>query len=159
MPGGESKRDAIAFAARVLLGAIFAAAGILKDASMHSFILTVSAYDIVSIRLVPAFAVAVVSLEISFGFTLTAGFFSRLSAAVLSFLSLIFLIAVVVEITRGNNGACGCFGSVVREKIGLTSTVRDFLLFSIGIWLSTKRTHRWSVDELIKMKSRTGLAD
>ena len=158
MPGGESKRDAIAFAGRVLLGATFAAAGILKAASMHGFILTVSAYDIVPLSLVPAFAIAVVSAEISFGLSLAAGFFSRLSAAVLSFLSLIFLIAVVVEIIRGNNGACGCFGSVVRENIGLTSVARDFFLFSVATWLSTVKTQRWSIDELMKLKSQTGLA-
>ena len=159
MPGGDSRRDAIAFAARVLLGAIFAAAGILKAASMHGFILTVNAYNILPIRLVPAFAVAVVSSEISFGLSLAAGFFSRLSAAVLSFLSLIFLLAVIVEIIRGNNVACGCFGSVVRENIGLTSAAIDLVLLSFGMRLSTIRTHRWSIDELIKTKSQTGLAD
>ena len=132
-PGGFTKLERAAFVSRILLGILFAAAGALKAVSMQDFVLTVTAYGIIPRAYVSVFAATVVSAEISFGLSFTFGFFTRLSAAVLSILSLVFLTAMAIEIVRGSNAECGCFGVMVHEKIGVASALRDSVLLSVSI--------------------------
>jgi uncharacterized membrane protein YphA (DoxX/SURF4 family) len=137
------------------LGLLLAAAGFLKTASLQDFILSVASYGIILEAFVSLFAITVVSAEITFGLSLGLGFFKRLSAAVLSVLLLLFLIATTVEITKCNDAACGCIGTVVREYIGIGSALKGLILLSVGIWLSFSKTHRLTIDGRIETRCRT----
>lgn len=133
MSGEFTKRELAAFLLRILLGAFFAGTGFSKAASLDAFILSIKAYNIIPVSFALAFAIVIVSMEISFGLSLIFGFFTRLSAAVLSILSLVFLTAMAIEIVRGSNAECGCFGVMVHEKIGVASALRDSVLLSVSI--------------------------
>jgi putative oxidoreductase len=148
------RKDILVFLLRILFGASFAVAGILKAISLGAFIISVRSYDIVPQFLVPGFAIMVLSFEIVFGLSLILGLFTRLSSTVLSTLLILFASAAFFEILRGNNTGCGCFGTIIQEKIGTGAVIKDLVLLSLGVWLSFRREYRWSVDSIIGREAR-----
>ncbi len=150
------RKEILAFCLRLLVGVLFASAGFIKTASMPAFVLAVKTYDILPQSFVPWFAIYVAFLEISFGMSLAAGFFTKVSSSILSVLLFLFSAAMVIEIIRGDKSACGCFGTGFQEEIGVVSALRDLLLLSITTWISFQKRHIWSIDQLVETRHETG---
>lgn len=94
-------------------------------------------------KLLPAGAENIVALslpwiEFILGSFLILGFLVRQSAIAVSFLLLVFIVAILVNTLRGVNFSCGCF-SLSLEKTNRTSAIwwiiRDIGLIFSGLTL------------------------
>jgi uncharacterized membrane protein YphA (DoxX/SURF4 family) len=121
---------------QALLGAIFLLAGLLKVGEMSDFIRTVEAFSVVPAPLAPTIAGIVAGVEVICGGALLCGIRQRSAAHVLAFLCLLFSIAIGINLFRGNTIPCGCFGTLIEERISGGVLVRDLLfaatLFRLG---------------------------
>ncbi|MGH9315748.1 MAG: MauE/DoxX family redox-associated membrane protein [Thermoanaerobaculia bacterium] len=98
------------------LGAIFVVAAIPKIADPPAF-----AHMIYNYRLVPGVVVNVMALvlpwvELMAGLALFVGVWKRTATGVTGLLLLVFLVALSVNLARGNPVNCGCFGVHAKEK-------------------------------------------
>lgn len=99
----------IQFSARLILGGVFIYASIDKIAYPKEFAAIVMRYHILPERLAIYFAFFLPWLELFLGVFVILGFFVRESALSLSFLVLIFMIAIMIRSIAGPIGNCGCF--------------------------------------------------
>jgi uncharacterized membrane protein YphA (DoxX/SURF4 family) len=74
-------------------------------------------------------------IELLAGGMLIAGTWKRASAATLTLLMVVFLLAIAQALARGLNINCGCFGSVEARKIGLLALAQDLVLLAMAGWL------------------------
>jgi putative oxidoreductase len=98
--------------ARVLLGAIFIAAGMLKIADPAAFALAIARMQILPKALIGPAAIVLPWVELVSGAALLAlPDWRRASLAVLGSLLGIFTIALIAVLIRGTSAHCGCFGT------------------------------------------------
>lgn len=120
------------------LAAVFALAlpGKLRD--FAAFAATVANYRIVPAGASPAVAAAVVAGELAVvaGLVLPA---SRAAAAGLAMVLLvIFTVAIAVNLLRGRRTIdCGCFRSLIRERLGWSHVARNLLLVAAALQVAT----------------------
>jgi uncharacterized membrane protein YphA (DoxX/SURF4 family) len=118
----------VGLAARVAAGAIWLAAGVAKALDFTAFETQVRAYDVLPGQLVTWVAYGLPLVEIVLGVYLVAGLLTR-PAAVLSCALMAILIAVEAQAwARGLVLDCGCFGTLVQERVGPATVARDAAL-------------------------------
>lgn len=96
--------------ARLLLGGVWIAAGVLKLADPSSAVRAVRAYRILPEAVVPAVGHGLPALEIVVGLLLVVGLGVRLVAAISGLLFLAFVVGIASAWARGLQIDCGCFG-------------------------------------------------
>lgn len=97
------------------------------------------AIDIYNYRLLPDFAVNLLAIilpwiEVFVAVSLISGFFSRGSALIATLLFFTFTVALTVNLIRGLDVSCGCFGSS-DDKINWLYLFRDLSLMAISIFI------------------------
>ena len=138
------------------LALIFLASAIPKLRHPKGFILAVLEYRVLPTRLGWLYARLIPPLELLLALFLLSGIAVRSTAIVLSLLLLSFMIAISINVARGRNLDCHCFGKARRRTIGWGLLIQDGMLLgaSIGLaiisntWL---RPESWSVFRLIGM--------
>ena len=70
-------------------------------------------------------------LEMIGGLFLILGFLTRSSSLVLSATLISFIIAISINIARGTQIDCGCFGA--GEELGWSTLLRDLLMLAMGV--------------------------
>ncbi len=102
--------ELVATVSRLLVGSLLLYAGALKIPEPALFAETIKAYDVLPIETIHAFAVVVPWVEVVSGVLLIAGL--RVRGAALTTLGLLvaFAIAIGVNLYRGADFSCGCFG-------------------------------------------------
>ena len=122
-------------ACRLLLGALFIWAGVEKISTPAAFREIVNAYGMLPISLVNPFAVVVPWIEVIAGLCLVLGFQARSSALLLSGLLVVFGIAIGVNLYRGVELDCGCFGPGGQSDSLGVALIRDIVLLLLGLQL------------------------
>jgi hypothetical protein len=85
-------------------------------------------------------------LEIGIGLAFLAGFMMPLASTTAILLFLSFLAAILINLHRGREIECSCYGIAGTRLIGWGSVVRNLLLISLAIllvWLSSQHTSNW----------------
>jgi uncharacterized membrane protein YphA (DoxX/SURF4 family) len=128
---------------RLIVGAVFIWAGILKILDVLGFAQSIANYRIFPYWLSFFLALALPWLEVICGAFLVFGLFRRSSALLLSGLLAAFLALVVITIARGLDVDCGCFGSLSR-KVDYLLLITDCILlfFSLNVFLSARSPRR-----------------
>jgi len=121
----------LAFLLRISLGALFVWASWDKILDPGRFLEDVANYGILPPGWVNLCALTLPWLEMIAGLFLILGFFSRSSALILSTLLITFLIAIAINLARGVEIDCGCFGA--GEKLTAMTFLRDLLFLAMGI--------------------------
>ena len=126
------RRKYTSLALRLIVGSTFIYASIHKLMHPNAFAQAVYNYHIVPDSLVNGLAVILPWLEIICGFLLVIGLFSRGSILIINCLLILFSMAVAINLYRGSDIGCGCFGS---ETGGLTIShfLVNLLLLLVGI--------------------------
>jgi uncharacterized membrane protein YphA (DoxX/SURF4 family) len=127
---------------RIVLGAVFLYAGILKASDTTAFAGSIAAY-----RILPYFgnylAAAVLPwLEIICGVLLVTGWKARTAATVTVLMNLVFIVAMVSAIARGLEIECGCFKQGAKEP-PLLAIGRDLLFIAMALlvlWQDWRRS-------------------
>ena len=123
---------------RVGLGGLFAYAGAMKLCDVSAFAGLLSRYEILPEFPIPFFAVAVPLLECVVGSLLVFSRWVRLSAAAVSAMLVVFIIALFQAALRGLDVSCGCFGGTSSSG-PLPAILRDLLLLVPSLWLTLRR--------------------
>lgn len=129
--------DPIGTVAATLLGAVFliAAAGKLGDPP--GFVMAVLDYELLPRRLAIAYARLLPPAEALCGIGLLAGVWPGPAAAASAGILGSFLIAVSVNLVRGRDLACHCFGSRSGERLGRATLARLLLLLGCAVIVLT----------------------
>ena len=95
---------------RVGLGGILIWSGWVKLMSLPSFALTVRAYEVLPVWLIHPFALWLPGAELLVGLLLLLGMWVRSSALTAAGMFVAFAIALGINVVRGSDMTCGCFG-------------------------------------------------
>lgn len=135
---------------RLGLGGTFIFSGVAKLGDLEEFTDLVAEYGILPHALSQAYGYSLPGLEVALGIFLVAGLFLRTNATISILILISFIIAKSVNLYRGDDISCGCFGtaetlSSVTIVLGVILLVLAFqILFhrgeflSLGPWLSQK---------------------
>ena len=133
---------------QLALGAIFIIAAIPKIADPPSF-----AHMIYNYRILPAGLINISSLvmpwvELLCGIALVLGVWRRAALSIITILLLVFIVAISINLARGNAIDCGCFNvslanRTIEQRLGdmRLDILRDLgMLFMAGqLWWSSVR--------------------
>jgi len=137
--------------ARLVVGGVWLAAGLLKVPDPAESVRAVRAYQLLPEAVVPVVGHALPGLEILVGVCLIAGVLVRANAL----LSVVLLVAFVIGISsawaRGLSIECGCFGggggpAIDAEDKYPWELARDFGLLVLSAWLVYRPRTPWAVD-------------
>ncbi len=116
---------------RWTLGGVLAVAGIAKLCDRAMFVRAVHSFRILPPRLSQQLGLVIPYVEVGTGLLLLIGLESRLAAVLAIVLFTGFAVAIGVNVLRGVDLDCHCFGTLHREKIGLLGIVRS-VTFAVG---------------------------
>lgn len=119
----------------IILGGLFFYAGYLKLLHPEDFAEAVMAYRLLPISLVGAAAAVLPWLEVAAGLLLAVGLKRRSCLLLLGFLTVGFLLVMLVTLARGLKIDCGC-GLFFQRQVGLLPILEDglILLWAAGLY-------------------------
>jgi uncharacterized membrane protein YphA (DoxX/SURF4 family) len=127
---------------RIAFGAVFILAAVGKIADPGSFADTIYNYQVLPESLVNITAVFLPWLEVLCGLALIAGFYTRGASFLLTGLTIVFMVALTYNISRGLNVDCGCFSVLDKGSSSMQDAlIRDVFLLAAGafvFWRSMK---------------------
>lgn len=146
--GGVAGRNAVKSAALLvcclILGWVFAWAGITKLLNPEGFALAVYRYHLLPGALVNSVSIWLPAVEILCAVLLFIPKFHRTALGMLLALLLVFSMAAAVSLLRGNAMACGCFStSFAADSMGWTGILRN-----LGLMVLTLVSLRLEVQEV-----------
>lgn len=139
------------------LALIFLTSAVPKLRHPKGFILAVLEYRILPSRLSWWYARLLPPLELLLALLLLSGTAVRLATVVVSLLLLSFMIAVGINVARGRNLDCHCFGKARRRTIGWGLLLQDGALLGVAIVLAVI-TRSWIALEPWSIFRLSGLA-
>lgn len=125
----------IVFVARAVLGCVFVVAAIDKIAAPEAFAANIAAYKLIPYALVNLIALVVPWMELLCGVFLIGGVYRRGSAAILSVLLAVFMVAMVSALLRELKIDCGCFGKAHASPVSWMRVLEDAGLFLLGVYI------------------------
>ncbi|MCK9920898.1 DoxX family membrane protein [Frankia sp. AgPm24] len=144
----------VSTALRLVLGAVWLAAGLLKINDPDGMLRSVRAFRILPESLVQPVAYGVPFLEIALGVLLVLGLAVRVSAVVSALMFATYIAAIASAAARGLRIDCGCFSS--GGDLGAdapthytSELVRDSLLLLVALVLVWRPTGYLAVDRLL----------
>ena len=126
---------------RLVLGGLLLVAGATKLADRSSFRQAVAEYEVLPKALAGPFATVLPWLELALGALLLLGLGTIVAAALALPLFLSFAVAIAVNLLRGRQLDCHCFGAIQSEQIGWATLVRTaaLVLAALAISLEASR--------------------
>ena len=136
----------IAHVARLALGVIFVAAGVLKSLDVAEFARQTAEYGVVGPGTAAILAPLLIALETTLGVALLIGWRPRLAAALTGGLLVVFIALEAWGISQGRTEACGCFGAYVKrtpqqviyEDLAFLALAL-IAVFCLGTWQASRR--------------------
>ena len=134
-------------AARLAVGTVLVVAGILKaSAPAEEFAVVIESYQVVSPEAALPLAAVLPWVELWVGFSLIAGYLTRLSSAAGGALFMCFIGALAAAKARGIDlPHCGCFGSGWHPDPNLTLAL-DLGLLMLCVLAYRRGAALWSLD-------------
>ena len=121
--------DVAVLVVRLLVASILLLAGWIKiREGRQRFFTTVRGYGLLPRLPSAVYASALPWVELTVGIALLFGFLIHLSALAALAMVASFMIAALWAIARRLNLTCSCFGLLYRERIGLSTVVRDIVM-------------------------------
>ena len=126
--------------ARLVVGAVWVVAGVLKLPDPNENVRAVRAYEILPESLVTVVGHGLPVLEILVGLCLLLGLFTRVAAAVSALLLVAFIVGISSAWARGLSIDCGCFGGGAGPTENAQAKypwelARDVGLLLLSVWL------------------------
>jgi uncharacterized membrane protein YphA (DoxX/SURF4 family) len=145
--------DLVGLLARLGLGGVLLAAGLLKVTDPTGSIQSVVAYQLVDYQVAEMIGLMLPVLEIAVGLLLILGLLTRASAAIGALLMIVFIAGIASAWARGLSIDCGCFGTGgpvdPSQTAYLEEILRDAGLAAAGIWLVIRPRTLLALDTLL----------
>jgi uncharacterized membrane protein YphA (DoxX/SURF4 family) len=124
-------------ATRWFLGATFIYASYSKILAPAVFAKIIYGYGLFPEIFINLFAIILPFVELIAGLALIIGFFPRSAALIINAMLLAFIISLSINIIRGHEFDCGCFGINASNPSTFSGPllIRDFIYFSAGIYV------------------------
>jgi uncharacterized membrane protein YphA (DoxX/SURF4 family) len=139
--------------ARLVVGGVWLAAGLLKVSDGAASVRAVRAYDLLPESVVPTVGHALPAVEIVVGLALVAGALTRAAGIASSVLFLAFIVGIASAWARGLQIECGCFGGGGFDADATSKypweIARDAGLLLLSMWLVWRPRTRLALDSLI----------
>jgi uncharacterized membrane protein YphA (DoxX/SURF4 family) len=149
----RSWRDVVGLLARLVLGGVLLAAGLLKIGDLTGSVQSVVAYQLFPYEVARLLGTTLPVVEIAVGLLLVAGLLTRAAAAVGGVLMLAFVAGIVSAWARGLAIDCGCFGTGgpvdPEDTRYLSEILRDLGLLALAGWLVVRPRSLFSADGLL----------
>jgi uncharacterized membrane protein YphA (DoxX/SURF4 family) len=127
----------LALLARGLLAVVFIWAAWHKVLEPGEFALNVATYQILPLSLINLQAIGLPWVELLIGVLLISGLWTRESALITIGMNIMFIVAIIITLYRGEEILCGCFASGdAGHQIGWDLVIRDFGLLLVGVYLA-----------------------
>ena len=141
----------------LVLGGTFLVSALPKLRNPKGFILTVLEYRILPPYLSKLYGAFIPPLEFAVAIFAFTGIILRFTAIVMSFLLFSFIVAISVNIKRGRDLDCSCFGTIKKRRIGKSLLIQDSMLLGGAIFISITHTwvqiEPWSIFHLFGVRS------
>ena len=124
---------AVEVALGAVLGLVFMASAVPKLRHPRGFVLAVLEYRVLPPRLSRLYARLVPPLEFLVALLLLTGTAVRSAATVMSALLLSFIVAIGINMARGRDLDCHCFGRATPRPIGWRALLQDVVLLSAAM--------------------------
>ncbi|WP_374122132.1 MauE/DoxX family redox-associated membrane protein [Frankia sp. AiPa1] len=139
---------------RLVLAAVWLAAGLLKIGDPAGMVRSVRAFRILPEALVHPVAYGVPFLEISLGVLLLVGLAVRVTASVSALMLAMYIAAIASAAARGLHIDCGCFSSGGDLGAGApthytSELIRDSLLLLVAVLLAWRPSGYLAADRLL----------
>lgn len=131
---------------RLALGALMIWSGAVKLGELPSFALTVRAYDVLPVWMIHPFAIWLPGAEAAVGTLLLLGVWTRSSAASVAVMFVAFAVALGVNVARGADLSCGCFGLDGAAASPTVALVRDLVFLAGAVVLVARPGTRFAVE-------------
>jgi putative oxidoreductase len=139
---------------RVILGVTFIYASLDKIAHPEQFARIVYNYKILPEFLINVYAVTLPWVEFVAGLFLIFGIFTESASLLISFLLVIFIVAISINLFRGINLNCGCFSTDPGgKKEGANLLIKDFIFLFLGIMIFSFNKNFASLSSLLQRKA------
>jgi uncharacterized membrane protein YphA (DoxX/SURF4 family) len=121
---------------RLVLGFTLVYASLDKIANPDQFARIVYNYHILPEFLINVFAITLPWVELVTGLFLIFGIFTEGTSLLTSFLFVIFIVAISINLFRGIDLNCGCFSTdPAGKKEGANLLIRDFVYLFLGMMI------------------------
>ena len=150
--------DAAAVAFRFALAALFAVAGASKLRRRREFEQMVRNYDVVPAAWARVIAVALPPIEVTVAVLLAVGLALRVVSFVVAAMLAAFIVAVAINLVRGRDIDCGCFGTVAQRRITWVTVLRNAALLAMAALLSYRAPTALALDDLIAANRLDGVS-
>ena len=127
---------------RFVLGVVFILASMDKIMYPDAFAASIEAYKLLPYGTINIVALVLPWMELVCGIFLLGGVHIRGSSAILSFLLVFFIFAIISAMMRELKIDCGCFGKEHATPVGWMKVVENTGLFLLGIHLFLFGAHR-----------------
>jgi uncharacterized membrane protein YphA (DoxX/SURF4 family) len=126
----------IPFLARLVVGGVFLAAGILKVGHPADLAAAITAYKTgLPPPVIAVLSLALPPIEILLGIYLIAGLLLPISSLVATAVLALFSAIVASAVSRGLSAPCGCFGPADNSPATWMTVLRDVALFIAAAYL------------------------
>lgn len=138
------QNDYLSLITRLVVGGIFIYASLDKIAHPAEFARIVYNYHLTSDDLVNLVAIILPWLELICGLSVILGYYKEGGILIISFLTIVFIIAIGINVIRGVDLECGCFTVSSRSRgNSLLLLYRDILLLAVCIYVWLNRSQRF----------------
>ena len=152
-PSVQHWPDWVGLVARLIPGAVFLYAGIVKIGNVDGFAFDIRAYQLVSWDLSRMLAYVLPVVEIAVGVLLIVGLLTRWAALVTALLLIAFMGGIVWVWTQGISIDCGCFGhggEVTPESTKYPQKLAENLaMTALCGWLVVRPRSLFSLDQAL----------
>ena len=139
---------------RVVLGVTFIYASLDKIAHPDQFARIVYNYKILPGFLINIFAVTLPWVELVAGLFLVFGIFTESASLIISFLLVVFIVAISINLFRGIDLNRGCFSTdPAGKKEGASLLIKDFFYLFLGVMIFFFNQRFASLSALLRRKS------
>jgi uncharacterized membrane protein YphA (DoxX/SURF4 family) len=136
--------------ARLVLGGVLLAAGLLKYQHLDKSQMAVRAYELLPISIANFLGIVLPFVEIAVGILLIIGAATKVSALLSGILMIAFIIGISQAWARGLSIDCGCFGGGGQVEPGtanyLPELLRDGALALLAIYLFRYPQSKFGLD-------------
>lgn len=141
-------------AVRFAVAAVFVFAGLAKLRRTPELEHAIGRYELVPAGLARPLAVALPPAELAGGLMLASGAATRPVATLLAVALAIFSAAVAINLLRGREIECGCFGGAVPRRISWPLVARNLALACALLVVAADAPRALAVDALFTEESR-----
>jgi len=130
---------------RWILGLTFAIAGGYKLTAPETFAQILISYDLLPAAAIQPVVVFLPCLELVVGVALASGIYPRAAALLSNILLVVFMVAITLNLLRGQVFDCGCFPTVMKKLYASSPfgmLARDAILMLMGVGVMVYRGPR-----------------